>query len=84
MAFEGKAKADAQSRHGGMSILHKPPDRHWRDGLKYKAKRVLKGAIRRLDLSFAQQNNRLSTQPSSVRWGFEMASKLLTCHRSCT
>jgi hypothetical protein len=38
MAFEGKAKADAQSRHGGMSILHKPPDRHWRDGLKYKAK----------------------------------------------
>jgi hypothetical protein len=38
-----------------------------------KAQRVLKGAIRRLDLNFAQQNNRFSTQPSSVRWGFELA-----------
>jgi len=36
------------------SILHKLPNRQRRDGLKYKAKRVLKSAMRRLDLSFAK------------------------------
>jgi len=43
-----------RSIHGKyVSILHKPPDRHRRDGLKYKAKRVLEDAIKRLGLSFA-------------------------------
>jgi len=37
-----------------VSILHKSPDRQRRYGLKYKAKRVLKSAMRRLDLSFAK------------------------------
>jgi len=74
---EGKARADEKAEHTReyVSILHKLPARQRRDGLKYKAKRVLKSAMRRLDLSFAKQNNRPSTQPSGVRWGFEMASR---------
>jgi hypothetical protein len=77
IATEGKARADEKAQHTGeyVSILAKPPDCQWRDGLKYKAKRVLKGTIRCLGLSFAKQNNRPATQPSGVRWGFEMASK---------
>jgi hypothetical protein len=53
--FEGKAKADEKAQHTReyVSILHKPPDRHRRDGLKYKAKRVLEEAIKRPGLSFA-------------------------------
>jgi hypothetical protein len=43
-----------RSIHGKyVSILHKPPDRHRRDGLKYKAKRVLEDAIKCQGLSFA-------------------------------
>jgi len=75
VAAEGKERVDEKAQHTreSVSILHESPDRQRRDGLKYKAKRVLKSAMRRLDLSFAKQNNRPSTQLSGVRWGFEMA-----------
>jgi len=56
IAAEGKARADGKAQHTReyVSILHKSPDRQRRDGLKYKAKRVLKSAMRHLDLSFAK------------------------------
>jgi len=65
----GQGEADEKAEHTPeyVSILHKLPSRQRRDGLKYKAKRVLKSAMRRLNVSFAKQNNRPSTQPSGVR-----------------
>jgi len=56
IAAEGKARADEKAEHTWeyVSILHRSPARQRRDGLKYKAKRVLKSAMRRLDLSFAK------------------------------
>jgi len=65
IAAEGKARTDEKAQHTReyVNILHKLPDRQRRDGLKYKAKRVLKSAMKRLDLSFAKQNNRPATQP---------------------
>jgi len=61
-----------------VSILHKLPDRQRRDGLKYKAKHVLKSAMRRLDLSFAKAKQQALNTAIGREMGFcfEMASNI--------